>query len=230
MPPRPGLDAHLVIAQEVVRAHHVVGLVDLEVDVLDAGLVRREQGEAVMHRIEGHERGPADPVAGPEVEHLGPEFLGLARVGHREPDMAELVDAGVAPGEVAPSGGERPYRQVDGVSARVLEVEVAHAPACRGLLVAAAIHLEPGRGQAAFRRVECVEVRELQAQRVVSGVALEVADIVVAVVAAHVGGTILASHVLQPDHVGGELDRFLEIGRSQPTVAKTHNFDHDVSP
>src|SRR6266496_4970715 len=45
MPPGPEDDFHALVAQEVIRAHHVVEVLDLVVDVLHARMGRGEQSE-----------------------------------------------------------------------------------------------------------------------------------------------------------------------------------------
>src|SRR6266704_2413396 len=67
---------HALVAQEVIRAHHVVEVLDLVVDVLHARMGRGEQGERVMDRVHAQEGRVADPVRYSVVQEPRPERLG----------------------------------------------------------------------------------------------------------------------------------------------------------
>src|SRR6266702_1519088 len=75
MPPGPEDDFHALVAQEVIRAHHVVEVLDLVVDVLHARMGRGEQGERVMDRVHAQEGRITDPVRHPGVQEPRPERL-----------------------------------------------------------------------------------------------------------------------------------------------------------
>src|SRR6266700_976358 len=106
MPPGPEDDFHALVAQEVIRAHHIVEVFDLVVDVLHAGMGRGKQGERVMDRVHAQQGRIADPVRHPGVQEPRPERLVSRSVGGAQPDVAEMRDSGVAPRKVAQPGME----------------------------------------------------------------------------------------------------------------------------
>jgi len=81
---------------ETKRPHHVIGALDLMVDVLDSGPVGWKQRDGVVNFVDPKQRRVADPVAHPRVADLGPEGLVAHRVRGAKADMAEAGDAGIA--------------------------------------------------------------------------------------------------------------------------------------
>ena len=53
MPAGAEADRNLALIEKVPGAHDIIDAVDLMVDMLHAGMIGREQGNAVMHLIEG---------------------------------------------------------------------------------------------------------------------------------------------------------------------------------
>src|SRR5713226_5577173 len=128
MAARAEYDPHALLAQKIVGAHHVVEIFDLVVDMLHAGVRRREQGERVMDGAETKERRVADPVRYACVQEPRPERLVPRSVGGAQPDMAEMRDARIAGRKIALAAVKRPHDDLDFVPGRVLEdEELLHA-------------------------------------------------------------------------------------------------------
>src|SRR6202046_5745191 len=129
MAARAEADAHVLLTQEVVRAHDVVDALDLVVDVLDASSLRGKQGDTVVYRIDSQQRRIAYPVAHTSATYRRPEHFVLAWRDRMEPDVREAGDAGVPRGKVTPAAMRRSHDQLDRITARVLErYERIHPP------------------------------------------------------------------------------------------------------
>ncbi len=83
------------------------------------------------------------------------------------------------------------------------------------------------------RAVEVLRALQVEADNMIGRIALEVDQRVVArvaayrgLVAAKVGGLAFPPRELQPDDLGGELDRRFEIRRADPQIADVVEFDH----
>ena len=203
---------------------------DLEIDMLDSRACRWEQRKSMMDGVKGHQRGPADPVAGLEVENCRPELFRLARVGHAKADMTELVDASVPGREIAPTGRKRTDREIDRVAAGVLEVDVAHAASGCGLFLSAAVHRKAERLQGAFRTIEFLESIKLETHGLIGRVALKIANIVISVIATGVNEPVFAPHDFQANDVLSEGDCILKIGGAKAAISKSGYIDHRSSP
>src|SRR5712691_9709340 len=129
VPPGPEDDFHALVAQEVIRAHHVVEGTHVVVDVLNAWMGRGEQSEGVMDCVHAQQGRIADPVRHPGVQEPRPERLVSRSVGGAQPDVAEMRDSGVARRKVAQPGMEGTHHDLDLVPGRVLEGEELLHPA-----------------------------------------------------------------------------------------------------
>jgi hypothetical protein len=63
----------------------------------------------------------------------------------------------------------------------------------------------------------------------VPGIALNVTNVVVAIVASNIGAPVLASDELEPDRLGCVSDSSVEIRGPEPNVTYVHQLDHVVS-
>ena len=95
------------------------------------------------------------------------------------------------------------------------------------------MHLVAGIFQFGADRIQRGGVVQVEADRLVGGIALEIDHRVVARVAAHrnlvaaeIGRLALARDELQADDVGGEADRAIEVGRADAHVADVVQVDH----
>ena len=119
MAARPQQDLDALLLEEVPGPHHVVDILDLMIDVLDAGALRREERQRMMRRGDAQERRVADPVADARVADAGPERLVARRILGVEADMAEAGDAGVARREIAQARVIGPRHDLDLVAGRI---------------------------------------------------------------------------------------------------------------
>src|SRR5712691_4154484 len=233
MAARAEYDLHALLAQEIVGAHDVVEILDLVVDVLHAGVRRREQGERVVDGADAQERRVADPVRHARVEEPRPERLVARRVRGAQPDMAEMRDSGVARGKIALAAVKRPHHDLDLVAGRVLEREEPLHAAQLAFLLRAVTHGMAGFLDLRARLVEVVPVLEIEGDDMVRRIAFEIDQRVIArvaphrcLVAAEIRGLALPARQLQPDDPGRELDRGLQIRRADPQVSDVVEIDH----
>ena len=82
-------------------------------------------------------------------------------------------------------------------------------------------------------RVQIVRIDQFQADRLIRGIALEIDKCMVPRIAAHLGlvaaeirRVALARDQLQPDDVGGEADRPVQVLRAEPRIADVMQVDH----
>ena len=116
--------------------------------------------------------------------------------------------------------------QIDGVSARIREIDIGHHTTCRRVIVASVVHGNAGGRQDLCGRFELLKSFDGKPQCVIKRVPGEVADIVVPIVAAQINRAILTSDLLEPDDRSGKFDGCVEISRAQTTVADTNDVDH----
>ena len=223
---RPEHDAHLAVLQEIVGPHDVVDRLHLEIDVLHPGHGGGEQRDAVMHLVERQQSRRADPVIGAEIEHGGPELFVARRIGGLEPDMAELLDARVARREVAPDRDVRAQHQLERVLRRVAEADQVHHAALGAFFRRAALDCDAGGGELRGGGVELGTRLDLQPDNVLARFAGDVADVVIAIVAAQIGAPVLAPHELQTDDLGQEARRALDVARGEAHVLHVRDTDH----
>src|SRR5712692_10912310 len=195
----PERDLHAVRAQEIPRAHDVIDRRDLEVDVLHPRLIGWKHGDLVVHGIDPQQRGIADAIADPRVEHLGPERLIALRVGGIQADMTELGNPGVAAGEIAPARMVRPDYEVDAVAARIIEVDECPDAPVGAFLVAAAMHFKPTLAQITGRRRERHVRAQLEADAELRRAAIRETQSIIAIVAAQPRHARFARDELQTD-------------------------------
>src|SRR5712691_6680299 len=229
--PRPV--ARFFLGQEIVGAHDVVEILDLVVDVLHAGVRRREQGERVVDGADAKERRVADPVRHARVEEPRPEGFVARRIGGAQPDVAEMRDSSVACGKIALTAVKRPHHDLDLVAGRVLEREEPLHAAQLAFLLRAVTHGMAGFLDLRARLVEVVPVLEIEGDDMVRRIAFEIDQRVIArvaphrcLVAAEIRGLALPARQLQPDDPGRELDRSLQIRRADPQVSDVVEIDH----
>ena len=233
MAPRAEHDLHALLLQEIVRAHDVVNILDLVVDVLHAGIGRGKERERVMDGVDAHQRRIADPVRHARVEQFGPELLVARRIGRAKPDMTEVRDAGVTRRKIAHAAVEGPNHGLDLVARRILErQELLHSPLL-AFLLRAHVHRMPGTLDFRADRVEIRRIQQVEAARVVGRIAFEVHQRVIAgvtanvvLVGAEIGRLALAGHQLQADDLGCVLDCRLEIRGAYAQITDVVEIDH----
>ena len=84
--------------------------------------------------------------------------------------------------------------------------------------------------QRAFGGIELFESVQLQTKRVIIRIALEIADVVIPIIAAHIHRTIFTPDFFKADYVCGEFDGFFQICRSEPAIPESSHIDHHISP
>ena len=233
MPAGTEQDFDALFAQEVPGLHDVVDVLDLVVDVLDAGARRGEQRQRVVRGVDAQQRRIADPVGDARVAEARPELLVARRVGGVEADMAELGHAGVAAGKVSGAAVERLGDEFDAVAGRVVRGDECLDAALVAFLARADMHAVAGAFQFGADGVERGRVVQVETDGLIGGVAFEINHGVVACVAAH--GDLVAAEIrrlaltgdeLQADDVGGEADRAVEVGRADAHVTDIVQVDH----
>ena len=187
-----------MLAQEVPGAHHVVDPGDLVIDVLHPGMRRREERELVVYGVDAQERCRADAVGHAGVAHARPERLVAGGVGRAQPDVGEAGDAGLAARHKVAVGDARAMHELDRVAGGVRESQepfdaahlalVARAPRDRQV---AGVDLRGGG-------VERGGVVDVEADRMIGRVALEVREGVIAPVASKVTGAAFVPRMLEP--------------------------------
>ena len=234
MTPRAEDDAHALVLEPVVGAHHVVDRAHLEVHVLHARALRGEEGDLVVHLVDAQEGGVADPVAHPGAELAGPEALVAPGVGGAQPHVAERGDPRVAPEGAVPVRRQR-VEQLEGVPRGVAEGVHRTDPALVALALVALAHLDSAAIERGDDPVERDGAGRLEAERLpgehLADVALHVAGVVVLPVpGAQVGAASIALDQLEPQDLGGEAHAAIEIGRAEAHVAEVTNPAHRRSP
>src|SRR5579875_3223242 len=207
-------DLHLALLQEVIRPHHIVEVFDLMVDVMDAGAVRGEQHDRMMHGVDAQEGRIAEPVRDARIAQLGPEPGVALRVFGVKPDMAEALDAGVAAGEIALAGVIRARDDFDRIARGIGGGNESLAAARVAFLARAEMHRQLRFFQHRADGVDVGGIEEFEADGLVRRIALEESKGVIARVAAHadlvaaeIGGLAFARRELQTDNVGEVADR-----------------------
>src|SRR6516164_8011339 len=101
MPSWPKHDSDLPFREEPEGTHDVVAALDLVVDVLDTGVVGREQCNRVMHFVHTQERCVADTIAHARITDPCPERLVAHGVRGAQANVAEASDASIARAVIA---------------------------------------------------------------------------------------------------------------------------------
>ncbi|KZY46170.1 hypothetical protein A3731_09795 [Roseovarius sp. HI0049] len=85
----------VMLFQQIVRTHDVIGRFNLMVDMLESAAPCRHKSERMMNLIHAQKRNVSDTVTDAGVANLGPEcFIPLAVLAENA-DMAEAGDSGV---------------------------------------------------------------------------------------------------------------------------------------
>jgi len=207
-------DPDLPLAQETIRAHHVVGALHLMVDVLDAGAIGREQRNRVMHFVDAQQRRIADAVAHARVADPRPERLVAGGIRRAQADVAKAGDAGVARAVVAHHAVRGAPYQLDAVAARVVEGdELAHL-ACLGFPRRADVNRVAEPLQFAGGGRERGARADLEGHRLVARIALDVAQRMLALVGLEIDRVLGDFADFETEHVGGETGRAFEVARA----------------
>src|SRR5437773_27115 len=189
-----------------------------------------------MDGIHPQERRIADPVRYAGVQEPRPEGFVPRRVGGPQADMAEMRDSGVARRKIAQARMERAHHDLDLVAGRILEGEELLDAAQRAFVLRPVVHRVPRVFDLGAGLVEVLAVLQIEGDRVIRSVPLEIDQRVVArvaayrcLVAAEVGGLAFPPRELQPDDLDGELDRGLQIRGSDPQIADVVEIDQTYS-
>jgi len=227
VPARSEYDAYAALfAQEIPRAHHVVDRLDLVVDVLHAGVGAREKRDRMVDFIDTQQRRRAEPVADARVEDARPERLVAHGVRRAQTDVAETGDPGIAGRKIAARTDLRAPHDLHRIAARIGERdEVRHASRFT-LGRRTRTHRVAGTLEFGGDRLKIGALGNFERRRVLTGIAFDVTDRMVADVAAEVGHAALATGRLEPEDLGREVRGFAQIGRSDAKVADAAEIDH----
>src|SRR5579862_9695742 len=150
--------------------------------------------------------------------------------------MREMRDPGITAGEVAHARVIRPRHDLDLVAGRVKRLDDTLGAAQLAFLFACGMGAVATFVERGACRIEIGRVFQVEADGVVTVIALEIDKGVTARIAAHrdlvaaeVGGLALARNQLQPDDLGREFDRALEIARAEPHIADVLEIDHGIN-
>src|SRR5881396_317279 len=189
-----------------------------------------------MDGIHAQERRIADPVRYAGVQEPRPEGFVPRRVGGPQPDVAEMRDSGVARRKIAQARMERAHHDLDLVAGRILEGEEMPDAAQLAFVIRPVVHRVPRLFDLGAGLVEVLAVLQVEGDRMIRRVPLEIDQRVVArvaaprcLVAAEVGGLAFPARELQPDDLGGELDRRFEIRRADTQVTDIVEIDQTYS-
>src|SRR5690348_3432090 len=175
----------------------------------------------------------AEPIRDTGAHQLGPISLVPDRIARIEADMAEMRNADIAPRKIARARVIRPCDDLDLVAARVARLDDA-----AGASLLAVLFIREGRAVAGILesgadRVEIDRVFEIEADRMVARIALEIDESVVARIAAHrydvaaeIRGFAFAAGELQAENLGRVIDRAFEVARAEADVADILQIDH----
>lgn len=226
MPPRAEDDAHAALFQQVPGAHHVIEARHLVIDVLHAVPRRREQRHLVVDLVDAQQRRLADAVAHAGAEFLRPEPLVARGIRGAQSDVAETGDARIARREVAAAAVVRPQHQVDAVAARIAEVDEGLDMAVLALRRASGVHVDARVAQLGGRPVQLVGGSQLEAHHVVLGIALEVHERVIPIVAAEIVRAGFGPSELEAEDRSRILVGEREVSRAEPDVTNVVKVDH----
>src|SRR5262249_2387450 len=156
----------------------------------------------------------------------GPEPFVALGIGGPQADVREAPHPAVARGKEPPSAVVRAHDELVTVPARVGEADEVLDVSRLALGARAAAHLGLVRLELGRGRVEGCCVRNLPSRRVVRGIALEVDERVVAVVAAEIRGVAFPARELEPEDALRVLGREPRVARSEANVPKVLEVDH----
>src|SRR6185437_7087465 len=169
----------------------------------------------------------AEPIRDTGAHQLGPISLVPDRIARIEADMAEMRNAGIAPRKIARARVIRPCDDLDLVAARVARLDDA-----AGASLLAVLFIREGRAVAGILESGADRV-EIEADRMVARIALEIDESVVARIAAHrydvaaeIRGFAFAAVELQAENLGRVIDRAFEVARAEADVADILQIDH----
>src|SRR6516225_6655864 len=132
VPSRPKHDSDLPFREEPEGTHDVVAALDLVVDVLDTGVVGREQCNRVMHFVDAQERRVADTIAHARIADPSPERLVAHGVRGAQANMTEAGDAGITHAMIARAAVGGSPHQLNPIARRVIKTdELAYLPGLR---------------------------------------------------------------------------------------------------
>src|SRR5207247_6291899 len=109
-------DWNAAFTEEIIGAQHIVAVLYLMVDVLDAGLRCTHKRDGVVDPVDAHQRDVTDAVADAGVAHLGPEPFVAGGICGIQSDVAEAGDPGIAAGKIAAAASFGPHREFNVVA------------------------------------------------------------------------------------------------------------------
>src|SRR5206468_12645995 len=99
MPSRAEHDWNAAFTEEIIGAQHIVAVLYLMVDVLDAGLRCTHKRDSVVDRVDAHQRDVADGVGDARGEDLGPDAVLARGIGGIDAGTADTGEPAVTEGK-----------------------------------------------------------------------------------------------------------------------------------
>ena len=125
---------------------------------------------------------------------------------------------------------EGTHHEINGIAGRVGKVDEPHYPPGLRFGFGAATDGNTGIGQGLCGGIEFLEAADFKTERVVLRVTLEIADIVIAMIATQINRAVFAYDFFQPDGITCKRDGIFKIGCAKTAVSYANDFDHPGRP
>ena len=144
--------------------------------------------------------------------------------------MAEARDPGIAAAVVTLAGVARPVNKLDAIAARILEGDEAFDVTCRCLAGGADLDGMAQAVELRGRSVEVALVTDLEGNRLVGWIAVEIAKCMLPLIRLKVEGGLVAFGDLESELFDRKVGGPFEVTRSEPHVAHILQIDHASTP